>query len=109
MQTLKQPPASTSSCVNASRSMLTPIHFGSKESCVTQLIVIPLRRSARSVEPSTYRPLGIVHRTRRRKRSYSSGSEPSGIGPTIPSCTGMARTLPPGQADLRAGALALIS
>ena len=51
--TANTPPASISSCVNAFRSTPTPIHFGSKLNWVTKLIVMPLRRSARSVLPST--------------------------------------------------------
>ena len=52
--------------------------------------VMPLRRSPARL-PMTYRPEGMVHITRRRSLSYSSGSRPSGTGPTIPSCTGMER------------------
>ena len=48
----KQPPASISSWVNAVCSTPTPIHFGSKLTCVTQLAVIPLRRSPLSVLPT---------------------------------------------------------
>ncbi len=49
----KQPPASISSWLNAVCSTPTPTHFGSKLTCVTQLQVIPLRRSPLSVVPST--------------------------------------------------------
>jgi hypothetical protein len=49
----KTPLASISSCVNAPCSTLIPIHFGSNEICVTQFMVMPLRRSPRSVVPTT--------------------------------------------------------
>ena len=91
MHTLNTPPASISSCVYASVSTEIPSSFGSNASCVAQLSVMRLRRSTPSVEPTTYRPLGIVQSTRRRSRSYSSGSAPSGNGGTGPSLTGMSR------------------
>ena len=50
--TLNTPPSATSSWVNASRSTPTPTSLGSNESCVTQLIVMPLRRSP-ARDPST--------------------------------------------------------
>ena len=87
-QRLNTPPAAISSCVNASRSTPMPSSFGSKTTCVAQLSVMRLRRVARSVDPTTYNPLGIFQSTRRRRRSYSSGSAPSGNGGTGPSLTG---------------------
>src|SRR5687767_9303 len=55
--------------------------LGSALTWVAQLSVMPLRRSPARL-PTTYRPLGIVQSTRRRRRSYSSGSAPGGKGPT---------------------------
>ena len=43
--TLNTPPAVTSSWVSAVFSTPTPTSLGSKLTCVTQLIVMPLRRS----------------------------------------------------------------
>src|SRR4051794_37099567 len=96
MQRLNAPPRSISSCVNASFSTPMPTSFGSELTCVAQLSVIRFRRSSWAL-PTTYRPLGIVHRTRRRSRSYSSRcssvSTPGGNGPTGPSLGGMGGTL----------------
>ena len=61
-------PSATSSWVRAVRSMPTPISFGSNDSCVAQFSVIPLRRSPARL-PSTYKPDGMVHSTRRRSLS----------------------------------------
>ena len=69
MHTLNTPEASISSCVSAVCSIPTPIHFGSKLICVTQLAVMPFRRSAPSVLPITYSPDGIFQSTRRRSLS----------------------------------------
>src|SRR3954453_22881468 len=71
-------PSATSSWVTASLVTPTPTNFGSVATWVTKLIVMPLRRSPLRL-PSTYKPYGIVHSTRRRSLSYSSGS----IGSTL--------------------------
>src|SRR5262249_32523773 len=62
-------------------STLTATNFGSTATWVAQLSVMRLRWVAPRV-PSTYSPLGMAHNTRRRSRSYASGSAPSGTGPT---------------------------
>src|SRR3954452_19490270 len=83
----KAPPATMSSWVRASFSTLIPSSLGSELTWVAQFRVMALRRSPARL-PTTYRPDGMVHKTRRRSLSYSSASLPSGTGPTIPLCTG---------------------
>lgn len=64
-------------------STATATNFGVTATCITQLAVIRLRCSPARL-PTTKSPVGIDHSTRRRMRSYSPTSTPSGKGPTGP-------------------------
>ena len=69
----EQPPSTMRPWVKAVFSTDTATCLGSTETCMTQFNVMRFRRSP-ALLPSTYRPVGSFHSTRRRNRSYSTGS-----------------------------------